>query len=315
MELLGEYLMKVVSYLSSIPGKDRGKVTEKTQILENFAKGVSAAGDEIIQHSGDYITSDVAVIQGWVHANSGNSSHLALRKKVIRNQIAQRKIVITADSNLFLYKVGKANAPHHYLRYSANDVFPTTGNYFWTDPDPKRWQQISQDLGITVKDWNTKGKHILICLQRNGGWSMGGLDSIQWCTDTINQLRQYTDRTIVIRCHPGDKKTAQRLRLNLTNVKISNAPLITDDLQKAWATITYNSSPGIASAIEGIPVFVTDPTPKTSQAYDIANTDLSKIESPKTFDRELWLNKLAMCHWNFKELSSGKAWAHMRENI
>jgi len=307
--------MKVVSYVSSIPSKDQGKITEKTQIIENFAKGVSSSGDESIRHSGDYIPSDVAVIQGWVHANSGNTTHLQLRKKVIRNQIAQGKTVITADSNLFLYKVGKANQPHHYLRYSANGIFPTTGNYFWNDPDPKRWEQISKDLDITVKDWNTKGNHILLCLQRNGGWSMAGLDSIQWCTNTINQLRQYTDRPIIVRCHPGDQKTTQRLRLNLTNVKISNTPLITDDLRKAWATVTYNSSPGVASAIEGVPVFVTDPNPKISQAYDICNTDLSQIESPKTFDREPWLNKLAMCHWNFNELASGKAWAHIRNYL
>lgn len=307
--------MKVVNYLSTVPAKDRGKITEKTQILINFAKGVAAAGDESVEHLGNYIPSDVAVIQGWVHKDSGNTPHLALRKKVISSQLEQNKHVITADSNLFLYAVGKANKPHHYLRYSANDVFPTTGNYFWNDPDPKRWQQISKDLNIKVKDWNTKGKHILLCLQRNGGWSMGGLDSIQWCIDTINHLRRYTDRTILIRCHPGDQKTAQRLRLNLTNVKISNSPAITDDLKNAWATVTYNSSPGVASAIEGVPVFVTDTNPKISQAYDVANIDLSHIESPKTFDRDQWLNKLAMCHWNFEEIKSGIAWQHMRNYL
>ena len=307
--------MKVVNYFSSIPAKDQGKVTEKTQILVNFAKGVSTSQDESIQHRGNYITSDVAVIQGWVHERSGNSPHLQLRKQIIKNQIAQNKTVITADSNLFLYKVGKANEPHHYLRYSANGVFPTTGNYFWDNPDPNRWQQVSKDLGITVKDWSSKGKHILICLQRNGGWSMDGLDSIQWCTNTINQLRQHTDRKIIVRAHPGDNKTAARLRLNLTNVKISTSPNITDDLHKAWATITYNSSPGVASAIEGVPVFVTDPNPKVSQAYDIANTDLSQIETPRTFDREQWLNKLAMCHWKFSELANGTAWSHIRNYV
>ena len=307
--------MKVVNYFSSIPAKDRNKVTEKTQILANFAKGVSASTDDCVQHNGDYIPSDVAVIQGWVHANSSNTPHLQLRKKVIRNQIERGKSVITADSNLFLYKVGKANQPYHYLRYSVNDVFPTTGNYFWNDPDPKRWQQISKDLDINVKDWRTKGSYILLCLQRNGGWSMGGLDSIQWCTNTINELRKYTDRKIVIRAHPGDKKTAERLRLNLTNVKVSTNLNITDEFRKAWATVTYNSSPGVASAIEGIPVFVTDSNPQMSQAYDVCNTNLSQIESPKTFDREHWLNKLAMCHWNFAELASGKAWAHMRNYV
>jgi len=307
--------MKVVSYLSSIPIKDRGKTTEKTQILENFAKGVSTSSDEIIKHSADYIPSDVAIIQGWVHANSGNTSHLSLRKKVIKNQLLHGKHVITADSNLFLYKVGKANTPHHYLRYSANDVFPTTGNYFWDNPDPKRWQQISKDLNINVKPWRTTGNHILICLQRNGGWSMGGLDVMEWCHKIIRILSKISDRPIIVRAHPGDRRAQQYLRINHPNVRISRAETIQQDLESAWACITYNSSPGVAGAIEGIPVFVTDPNPRISQAYDIANTDLTKIESPKTFDREPWLNKLAMCHWNFAELASGKAWAHMRNYL
>lgn len=307
--------MKVVSYLSSIPAKDRNKITEKTEIIKNFAKGVAVIGDDSIAHSGDYIPGDVAVIQGWVHANSGNTPHLQLRKKVIRNQLAQGKAVITADSNLFLYKVGKHNSPHHYLRYSANDVFPTTGNYFWNDPDPKRWQQISKDLDITVKDWRTNGSHILICLQRNGGWSMGDIDVLEWCSNMINQLRQYTDRKIVVRGHPGDKKTIESLTKMSLNIYTSTNADIMDDFHDAWATITYNSSPGVSSAIEGVPVFVTDPNPKISQACDIANTDLSQIENPKIFDRQSWLNTLAMCHWNFSELASGKAWAHMRNYL
>lgn len=307
--------MKVVSYLSTIPAKDCGKITEKTQILANFAKGVAAAGDVSVEHSGNYISSDVAVIQGWVHERSKNSPHLLLRKQIIENQISQGKHVITADSNLFLYKVGKENKPHHYLRYSANGVFPTTGNYFWGDPDPNRWQQISNDLGITVKDWNTKGAYILLCLQRNGGWSMGGLDSIQWCIDTITQLRQYTDRTILVRCHPGDQKTAQKLKLSLTNVKVSTSPSITDDLKNAWATVTYNSSPGVASAIEGVPVFVTDPEPQKSQAFDVCNVDISQIENPQRPERQLWIERLAMSHYNFDELRSGRAWEVIKKYI
>jgi hypothetical protein len=85
------------------------------------------------------------------------------------------------------------------------------------------------------------------------------------------------------------------------------------DLQNAWCTVVYNSSPAVASAIEGTPVFVSDPS--DCQAKDVANTDFSKIESPEYLDREIWLQKLSMCHWNFEELSSGEAWEHMRNYV
>lgn len=302
----------VITYLAGVPSKN--KKPEKTRVLELFAQGVNSIGDKgIASNKQLWELSDVGVIQGFVHEQSPNSPHLKLRKSVVDNQVRNKKKALIIDSNLFLY-VNNDN-PHKYLRYSFNGVFPTTGEYFWDDPDPARWQQISKHMGITVKDWSNKGSNILIALQRNGGWSMGGLDVMQWCNSTINQLRQYTDRKIIVRAHPGDRRAAQYLKLTHNNVKISTSHSLTDELKKAWATITYNSSPGVASAIEGVPVFVTDPNPQMSQAYDVCNTDLSQIESPKTFDRELWLNKLAMCHWNFEEVENGSAWRHIRQFV
>jgi hypothetical protein len=52
---------------------------------------------------------------------------------------------LIVDSNLFLY-ADKSNQKH-YLRYSFDGVFPTTGFYFDQDIDPARWKQISKDLG------------------------------------------------------------------------------------------------------------------------------------------------------------------------
>ena len=300
----------VVTYLSGVPAKN--KKPEKTQVLQLFAQGVNRAGDSgVASTSPTWQESDVGVIQGFVHEQSPNSPHLRLRKSVVDNQLRVGKKALIIDSNLFLY-INNDN-PHKYLRYSFNGVFPTTGDYFWDNPDPKRWDKISKHMGITVKPWKNDGKYILICLQRNGGWSMGGVDVMKWCNKTIKKLKEHTDRPIVIRTHPGDKHAQQYIKqLKDPNVLISRKPNIIDDFKNAWATITYNSSPGVASAIEGVPVFVTDPNPNISQAYDVSNTDLSQIEIPKTFDRENWLNKLSMCHWNFEEVSNGIAWKHIR---
>jgi hypothetical protein len=88
-----------------------------------------------------------------------------------------------------------------------------------------------------------------------------------------------------------------------------------DDFKNCWASVVYNSSPSVASLIEGVPTFLTDPYPEHSQTYGIANTDLSLIENPLMFDRQLWIEKLAMCHWNFNELRSGEAWDFFRRYI
>jgi hypothetical protein len=144
---------------------------------------------------------------------------------------------------------------------------------------------------------------------------MQGLDVMSWCKNVIARIQAVTDRPIVVRAHPGDKRAVQYLKLNYPNVKTSFTPNITDDLKDAWCVITYNSSPGVAAAIEGIPVFVLDTNAENSQAFEIANTKLKKIENPLMPNRQQWIEKISMSHWNFKELRSGEAWAHIRKYI
>jgi hypothetical protein len=195
-------------------------------------------------------------------------------------------------------------------------VFPTTGFYFDRDVDSNRWNQISRDLNISLKPWRTSGDHILICLQRNGGWSMRGLSTLEWLDNTIHQIRQYSrKRPIIVRAHPGDKKIKSMLTVNYKNVHLSTKERLIDDLQNAWATVVYNSSPSVASLIEGIPTFLTDPVPQHSQTYGVANTDLSNLENPDMPNRQSWIERLAMCHWNFSELKSGEAWQFFKRYV
>tara|TARA_B100000212_G_C27348861_1_gene522670 strand:- start:452 stop:1366 length:915 start_codon:yes stop_codon:yes gene_type:complete len=304
----------VVSYHSGIPKINRSQ--EKFDILFNYIAGVNAKGDTGINHTGfNLIDCDVAVMQGFVHEFSRNLPHLNLRKNILQNQKLKGKRTLITDSNLFLYHI-PSNQPHHYLRYSFDGVFRKTGFYFDKDVNPKRWQSIKTNLGLQEKPYRTSGDHILICLQRNGGWSMKNYDVMQFCHDTISRLRQYTDRPIVVRGHPGDKKSQFYIKLNLPNVRISQpGTTIQQDLANAWATVIYNSSPGVASLIEGVPVFQMDADPDYSMYSEVANFFLENIENPTLHDRQDWLEKISMSHWNFAELKSGEAWDFMRNYV
>lgn len=301
--------MKVVAYLAGIPPKNKN--LDKPEVLSRFINGVAASGDTGILHTGNNIVPcEVAFIQGWSHEHGKSAPHLQLREAVRSQQKQNNNRLLIVDSNLFNY-----TGRNSYARFSFDGVFPTTGNYFWDNPDPARWQQISRDTGISLKPWQTNGKHILICTQRNGGWSMKGLTVVDWLNQTVTEIRKHTDRPIVVRPHPGDKRAQDYLNFRSPHWKLSGSSSLTEDLSKAWATITYNSSPGVASTIEGVPAFVTDPNPQTSQAFSVANTDLSKIETPATFDRQAWIERIAMCHWNYDELSNGAAWRHMKQFV
>jgi hypothetical protein len=304
--------LTAVAYYGGIPPNNNKP--EKPLILDNFIKGVNASGDNGIAHHGmNTITCDVALIQGFVHEHGKSAPHLQLRKNAIDLQKANNKRSLIVDSNLFLY--ANPGNTKTYLRYSFDGIFPTTGFYFDKDIDPTRWQKLSSNIGISLKPYRTSGNCILVCLQRNGGWSMQGLDVIKWLNSTIQEIRKYSQRPIVVRAHPGDKKIKQILKVNHPNTRLSTSPNLVDDLHNAWATVVYNSSPSVASLIEGVPTFLTDPRPEMSQSYRVANIDLSKIENPDMLDRQLWIERLAMCHWNFDELRSGEAWQFFKRYI
>jgi hypothetical protein len=300
------------AYYAGIPPNNSNP--EKPQILDNFLEGVKRSGDIAIDHRKmTLVDCDVALIQGFVHEDGKKLPHLQLRRDAVIKQKNDKKRSLIVDSNLFLY--ADPGNTKRYLRYSFDGVFPTTGFYFDRDLDNSRWEKLSKNLNISLKPWRSNGNHILICLQRHGGWSMRGLSTLEWLDHVIKTIKKYSQRHIVVRTHPNDKKIKSILKISHPNVSVSQKPHIKEDLKNAWATVLYNSSPSVASAIEGVPVFLTDPYPQHSQSYDVSNNDLSLIEHPKTFDREQWLCKLSMCHWNFDELRSGEAWQFFRRYI
>jgi hypothetical protein len=144
---------------------------------------------------------------------------------------------------------------------------------------------------------------------------MRGLDVIQWMDATILEIRKHSRRPIIVRAHPGDKKIGSYLKVNHKSASLSVNANLKEDLVNAWATVVYNSSPSVASIIEGIPAFLTDPQPQHSQSFTVANIDISKIEDPVMVDRKAWVERLSMCHWKFDELKSGEAWKFFKRYI
>jgi hypothetical protein len=305
--------IKVASYLMGIPPGNTNP--EKPAIIVNFIEGVWRCGDDgTIVTDYNPVSADVAVVQGFVHPGSKHVPHLNLRKDVFEKQQKEGKRSIIVDSNLFLY--ADKNNTKKYLRYSYDGIFPSTGEYCNEQPDPTRWEKLRRDLKLTMKPWQTtRGKHILITCQRDGGWSMDGQPLMPWLLKTIKELRKHTDRPIKIRFHPGDKKVLDHkraiARYRLPGVSISHYENMLQDFINCHAVISYNSSPGVAAAVEGVPVFVLDPA--RSQAAEVAHNDLSQIENIQEFDRDIWIQKMAQMHWTLDELKDGTAWRHLRQ--
>ena len=303
--------VKVASYLMGIPPGNTN--TEKPTIIVNFIEGVWRCGDEgtIVT---DYtpVDADVAVVQGYVHPGSKNAPHLNLRKSVFEKQQKDGKRSIIVDSNLFLYAdPGNSNK---FLRYSYDGIFPNTGEYCNSNPDPMRWNLIQNRLGIKLKHMRREGKYILLCCQRDGGWSMNGRPLMPWLVKTIKEIQNHTDKIIMVRFHPGDKRSLEHkralARYRLKRVSVTHHESILEDFKTAHAVVNFNSSPAVAAAIEGVPTFVLDP--QRSQAAEISHHNLKDLENIQEFDREKWVQKMAQMHWTLDELKDGTAWKHLR---
>tara|TARA_B100001013_G_scaffold636_3_gene514 strand:- start:7561 stop:8514 length:954 start_codon:yes stop_codon:yes gene_type:complete len=314
-------MLRVVAYMRVIPPGNKNP--QKPLIIKNFIEGVNRAGDQgLVINSWQIVNADVSVIQGFVHKDSKQTRHLLLRKNVYENQIKLKKKCLIVDSSLFLWADPKQEKT--YLRYGFNGIFPNTAEYCNETPDPARWEKIKKDLNVDLKPWRINknaGDWILICCQRDGGWSMDGTPVMQWLTDVIRKIRKYSGRRIKVRFHPGDKNTGQhhqQIRKWITtnskdysNVGISTSKDIRDEYAGACAVVGHNSSPTVSSVIEGIPTFVTDPL--RAQSSPVAHHSFEFIEKPKEFDRTVWVQRMAQIHWTLNELRDGTAWRHLRK--
>jgi hypothetical protein len=317
--------MRVISYTATLPRKEKyteeslRNATHKLDTLRYFAQGVNAEGDQgIIETNQIYQPSEVAVILGWVHEHGKTAAHLQFRQEILDGQRAAGGRTVIADSNLFLYK-NKAN-PGYWLRYSYDGIFANTGEYCDQDPYPARWLTVQNRCDVKLQPWRQTGDHVLLCLQRDGGWSMVGWDVVDWAIKNIIEIRKYSDRPIRIRPHPGDKKArkyCERLLklclgrgLKAVTISVEGHSLM-DDFVNCWAVVNHNSSPGVAAVMEGIPVILTDP--ERSQAHDVATQGINRIENPLMPDREAWAQRISQFHWSHEELQLGICWSHMKK--
>lgn len=248
---------------------------------------------------------DLAVIQGWKKNGSGDSIHNIFRRKIIDHQLSTNRHVLTVDGNIFNYK-----SKNIFFRYSIDGIFANTGYYFDDKIDPNRWKHIREVTGCKLKPWRKNGEHILILLQKDSGWTMEGVSNLSVLKNTVHSLRRHSDRRIVVRVHPSDlRKMEQYVQVcNELGVEVSRNEHIIQDFHNAWCSITFNSSPGAVSVIEGIPTFIMDANWKRSPAADVGNINIKNIEDPIMPDRQTWIERIAMSHFSVQDIREGLLW-------
>ena len=164
-------------------------------------------------------------------------------------------------------------------------------------------------LGLFLKPWkfNNEQGDIIIACQHNKSHQWRNQATVQtWLFETIDLIRQYTNRNIIVRPHP--RCPIPGIQFEFKNIKIQNPQHVQGtyddfdfDCTNAYAVVNWSSNPATQAVMQGIPVFVGP----DSLAYDVGNTDLTKINSPSMPDRTQWLNDIAYTEWTIEEISQG----------
>ena len=169
-----------------------------------------------------------------------------------------------------------------------------------------------------MKSWSDSGDVVIVALQLPGDASLRGTNITEWAADTIEQIRQHTNRPIILRTPQLEREFDRDNIIRITRVDGVSIQQGTKEnlfatLDDAYATVTFSSGFGIDSVIRGTPTIAMDPG---NFAYSLGNNKLSQIENlVRSNDRQQWLNNLAYAQWSRQEIKNGEAWAHIRHQL
>jgi hypothetical protein len=284
------------------------KNARKIECLESFAQGVQASGDSVVvEWENRYTPSRLAVMLGWATTNTGGRN-ISLRQQVIAEQRRTGNHTMCIDASCWKYVDNHSN----YLRYSVGGPFYDRAQYANQNSDASKWIEISQRLGVQLKPIKTnKDGHVLICMQRDGGFAMKALNPMAWLSEKIQQIRAVSNRQIHIRPHPGQYDmtkfaaytSKQGQRQNIFVIEPSQSRLV-DNLKGAHSAVFFNSSASVAAVCEGVPAFADD---ASCVAWAVANKNISLIENiSEFFPREQWIYDLSAAHWSDADAQAGR---------
>lgn len=172
---------------------------------------------------------------------------------------------------------------------------------FCTDHVPDdRWRAFWQPQ---VKDWKRGGDYALVIGQVPGDAALRGANILSWAQRMADDAAKHYDK-VLFRPHP-----LARRRMLLSGHD-NHAGTLEDALAGAAVVITYNSNTAVDAVMAGVPAITTD---KGAMAWDVTSHSL---EAPLYRGcRDEWGRKMAYSQWLPEEISSGEAWAHLREFV
>ena len=307
--------------------------TYKSMWMRAFHKGVSYHNDweSIFVQDNDIIDTEYAFCFAYQVQGDVKASDTSLRRRCIEKWEPTGKIFYL-DSDILIsydgFELAKKTIEtmttqgNRYVRFPYSGIYANKANYFFDKINKNdllsRWEEIKNKKNIQVKPYDKTGEYILItCNRGEEGYSAEKLNASTFAINTIEELKKYTNRPIIVRYHRANSKQQEKdietlgnwLRNNnIINVTIqskhlNNYPDNIDVIKNSYAVITYSSSSAAPAIVEGKPLYVKS---KNCYFYDMNCGDFKDIENPINLpDRDKWFLKYAGTHYNLQDVENG----------
>lgn len=253
-------------------------------------------------------------------SKDGNDPYINMFARGCNEQITNTNKFVYEDSAepLVLRGILKKKIIHKCLEDGRTFYYMDTG-YFGneiTDANPNGWKNwhriVKNNLQHTdiiprsddrfkhfnkkINPWKKDGRKILIAKPDEKPMRFYDYDLDIWLDYTVNEIKKYTDRPVVIRDRAS--KRLDRIQHNTLQEALD------DDV---FALVTFNSVAATESIFYGIPAFTLAPA---NAAAPVSLQDLSKINEPYYPDYEkvyAWACHLSYGQFHVSEIRSGKA--------
>lgn len=250
-------------------------------IFDAFEQGLKSLGHEIVK-TGE----DVAVIWSVLWAG-----RMASNQKIYNHCIQTgTPIIIIEVGNLKRNSTWRISLNH----INGEGIF---GND--SDLDVNR----PSKLGVSLKPIKENRRpEILIATQHQQSLQWAGQPSMeQWVNNIVKEIRQHSQRKILLRPHPRSKFSVSNREVQMiTPQKILGSYDDFDIDYNYHCVINHNSGPAVQAAIHGTPVLCD----VSSLAAPMSIT-WNQLENPVLPDRQDWFLRLCHTEWTVDEIRQG----------
>jgi hypothetical protein len=146
-------------------------------------------------------------------------------------------------------------------------------------------------IKIKPKSWKKNGDYILVvppCAKAGRYW---GFDNKKWLESTVTELREYSNRDILIRARP------------IVRDRYEGSKSLVNAAKNAHCIVAYNSNAATEAIFHGTPAIVLG----EAASKFVSAQKLSNVEKLIRPDRTEWIKNLMYNQFSREELTSGAA--------